>query len=399
MTSIKHYFSFTSFLLLLFGLQACSNPERLVDRGRYDQAIDITVRKLSRKSRKKAKLVLALEEAVQKANERNLRSIEYLKREGKPENWETINLHYRHIMARQRKVRPLLPLIDDRGRQANIELVDVSEKEMQSKKKAAEVLYATAQRELERARRGDRFAARKAYEELGRIDQYYRSYRDKDDLRNEARELGMTRILVRMRNQTNLIIPKDFERELLQISVRDLNHDWLDFSLGAEEGARYDYASFVNIVGLEVSPEQLQERSYTDSREIEDGTEPVLDSEGNARRDSLGNTIVQPRMRTITCQVLERRQFKAAAVTANLEIFDEQRREMIKRVPLQTEAVFENFAGRFNGDRRALSPESQQRIGNEIVPFPPDELLIIQAAELLKPMVKDAIISNRNLFR
>lgn len=399
MNYIRHYSLLSLFLVALFFIQACKNPERLVDRGYYDKAIDITVRRLSGKSRKKAHLVRTLERALYKANDRNLSSIEYLKKEGKPENWEAINLHYRHIMARQRQIQPLLPLIDDKGRRADIQLVDVSEKEQQSKKKAAEVLYATAEKLMRRARQDDRFAAREAYDNLRKIEQYYQTYRDKDQLMGEARQLGMTRILVRMRNQTNLIIPEDFQRELLRISVRELNHDWLDFSLGSQDGARYDYASFINIVGLEVSPEQLQERTYTDSKEIEDGTEVVLNSEGSVMRDSSGNEVTQPHFETITCQVVERRQFKAAAVTANLEIFDNQRAEMIKRVPLQTQAVFENYAGRFNGDRRALSAESRSRIGNEILPFPPDEVLIIQAAELLKPMVKSAIIDNRNLFR
>lgn len=399
MIHAKHYSALGLFLVVLLSLQACKNPERLVDRGRYDEAIDIAVRRLGGKSRKKAALVSALERALSKANERNLSSIEYLKKEGKPENWEAINLHYRHIMARQRQIKPLLPLIDDQGRRANIQLVDVGEKEMQSKKKAAEVLYATAERLMKRARQDDRFAAREAYGNLRKIENYYQSYRDKDRLVNEARQLGMTRILVQMRNQTNLIIPEDFQRELLRISVRELNHDWLDFSLGGQENARYDYASFINVVGIDVSPEQLQERTYTDSKEIQDGTEVVRDSRGNISRDSSGNEITQPHYETITCQVIERRQFKAAAVTANLEIFDNRRKEMIKRIPLQTDAVFENYAGRFNGDRRALSPESQSRIGNEMLPFPPDEVLIIQAAELLKPMVKDAIIGNRNLFR
>ena len=58
---------------VLFTLQSCASAEKLVDHGRYDEAIALAQRKLSGKQRKNPKLVRAAEEAFRKVTAREMR--------------------------------------------------------------------------------------------------------------------------------------------------------------------------------------------------------------------------------------------------------------------------------------------------------------------------------------
>ena len=44
----------------------------------------------------------------------------------------------------------------------------------------------------------------------------------------------------------------------------------------------------MRLTNIEVSPEQIKEREYEDTKEIEDGFEYVLDGNGNVAKDSSG---------------------------------------------------------------------------------------------------------------
>ena len=75
-------------------------------------------------------------------------------------------------------------------------------------------------------------------------------------------------------------------RELLRVETAPMNSQWRRFHTRAEADQEYDYRARIEIVHLDVSPEMVREREYTDTKEIEDGWEYVLDSdlEGNATR-------------------------------------------------------------------------------------------------------------------
>jgi hypothetical protein len=66
---------------------------------------------------------------------------------------------------------------------------------------------------------------------------------------------------------------------------------------------------------------------------------------------------------------------------------------------LAVDAVFENYAATFMGDRRALSAESARRIGTSPLPFPADPAMLFQAAEMMKPTVKQHILDYRGLLQ
>ncbi|MEK7256629.1 MAG: hypothetical protein AAB316_17880, partial [Bacteroidota bacterium] len=60
--------------------------------------------------------------------------------------------------------------------------------------------------------------------------------------------------------------------------------------------------------------------------------------------------------------------------------------------------IFENYAATFDGDKRALTEESKKKIGNRPLPFPTSESLVLQAADLMKPIIKEKIARSRVLI-
>jgi hypothetical protein len=398
MTAPKMKLTVLAFLANILLITSCASPERLVETGNYDQAIELAIRKLAGKKNKKAKYVEALEVAFAEVTQRDMQAAERLKAYGDEANWEKINDIYRRISRRQEAISPLLPLIDKEGIKANFQFVRVDGLERESREKAAAFLYDHALEMIERGRNGDRLAARTAYDDLSKIDKYYRTYRDREELMQTALDLGTSYILVTVENNAPVGLPFGFEEEITRFGVRDLDSKWRVYHTREDRRIDYDYEAVMRLTNIQLSPEIVRERQYEDTREIEDGFEYVLDKNGNVAKDSLGNDIKVPRKLLVKARILEVYQSKAANISGRLELIDLHTNSLVDSQPLGVEAVFENYASTFQGDERALSKESRSRIGNRPLPFPTDADLILTAAEQMKPVVKDKIANTRKMI-
>ena len=382
---------------VLFTLQSCVSAEKLVDSGRYDDAIALAQRKLSGKQRKNPKLVQAAEEAFRKVTAREMREIDRLKNSNDEGKWGRINAIPRRIRDRQEALQPLLPLTDKNGYTAQFRFVQVDGLEQESREKAAAFHYAEAGKLLQLARQGDKDAARTAYRELEETQRYFQRYENSNALKAEAHQLGITHILVSVQNNAPVVTPAEFDRYLTSINVDELNNFWQHYHIRETRRNNYDYEIKLRITDIVISPEVVREREYVDSRNIQDGFEYVLDERGNVAKDSLGNDITVPREVTIEAWVLETLQQKEAIVEGLVELRNLETGRLIRTAPLTANAMFENYASTFRGDKRALSTETRRRIGNSPVPFPSNEILILQAAEQLKPVLLDRILDCNRL--
>lgn len=390
--------SIFTFLVAAMLLTSCASADKLVETGNYDQAIELAIRKLAGKKNKKVKYVQALEVAFAQATERDMRSADRLKAHGQNANWEKINDIYRRISRRQHAISPLLPLIDKEGIKAGFQFVRVEGLEKESREKAAAAIYDRAQGLLDLGRNGDRRAARSAYAELSKISKYYRTYRDRDFLMSVAEELGTTHILVSVENRAPVILPLGFEAEVTRFGVRDLDSKWTVYHNRKDANVDYDYQAIMRLTDIQLSPEIVKERQYEDAKEIEDGFDYVLDVNGNVAKDTLGNDIKVPRKILVRANVLEVYQSKVATIAGRVDLIDLDTKELIDTQSVGVDAVFENYASTFRGDERALSKDTRRRIGNQPLPFPTDEAMILTAAEQMKPVVKDKISRTRKLI-
>lgn len=374
---------------------SCKSPRKTLETGNYDSAIDQAVKQLRGDKRKNPETVRTLEIAFQKATQQDMREAGSLKNRGIASDWPRIVRIYERIERRQDQVEPLLPLEAKDGYRANFKFVKTPELLAESREKAAKFFYDNGQRMLrEAATDNDVLKAREAHAELERIRQYFDTYRDIDRLQEEAHQLGTTRATFRFRNGSNAVLPRDFERELLRSGTADLNSFWREYHAKPVAGVDYDYEIVMNLTGIEVTPEIVKEREYTDSKEIKDGFDYVLDENGNVAKDTSGNDIKVDRFINVYADVIEVLQNKNARLSGRLEYFDARTGNLLVSEPLAAEAIFENYASTFQGDRRALSKETKQRLGNEPRPFPTDEELLLQAAQQLKPVIKRLVRNN-----
>ncbi|MBN8678177.1 MAG: hypothetical protein J0M29_08125 [Chitinophagales bacterium] len=390
---------FAPLLLVAFLLSSCHTAQKYVESGDYDSAIDLCIRKLKGKPKKKEEYVKGLELAFRKAQARDLNTVEQLKAENRPELWDRIHDIHLKIRDRQNKVSPLTPLVAKNGYRAQFQMVDIASMERDSREKAADYLYTSAENLLKNAEKGDKLAARKAHGMLQDLQRrFYPNYREKDKLLAKARDLGTSYVLVEVKNLSNKVLPKQFAERLLNIDKSGLDSEWRDFSFVEEKGLYYDYRAVLKIRDIDISPERVQERAYIDEKKIQDGWDYVLDKKGNVMKDSLGNDIKTPRMVIIRADVLEVFQSKAARIAGSIEIRDHDGKNLLETCEVSTEVRFENYASTFRGDERALTPDSKARIGNRPLPFPKDEDMLSQAADRLKPEVKDELRSSRSIL-
>lgn len=387
------YLNYLLIAALAISVTACRSVKGLEESGDYDRAINLAVRKLKGKSKKSPKIVAALESAFNKAQDRDMRSINSLREEGRSENWERILRIANGISSRQAKVEPMLPLIDKDGYQASFNFVRAEEIQSESREKTAAYLYDRAVRLMEESEKtGDKRLDRNAYTELNKITDFYRNYRDVELLKREALFLGTNYYMLEVTNNSNAVLPEQFNDRLTRMSTEDFNTSWREFHLEDQGGINYDYLVRVKIRDILISPETVKERQYDESKEIEDGFEYVLDSKGNVMKDSLGNDIKVPKKSFIKATVLEVYQHKAALVNGDLEIIDLRNNSVLKSETITTESIFDHYAASFiSGDKRALSDQSKQRLGRSPVPFPTDGAMLIDAADLLQPILRQKL--------
>jgi len=215
----------------------------------------------------------------------------------------------------------------------------------------------------------------------------------------KALELGTNKVLFKMVNDTRVPLPPDFERELSKISLHELNKDWLIYHTKKRGNTFYDYNIIVNMKLIDVGPELVKEVQYKEEKEIEDGWEYVLDQNGNVVKDSLGNDVKVPKYTLLVCFVTETQQTKVARISGTVDFYNSRENQMIRTFPVTTDAIFENFSARANGDLRALTPETRAKLKNNVLPFPNDFALLLQAGRTLHPLVKDIIWDNNGLLK
>jgi len=132
---------------------------------------------------------------------------------------------------------------------------------------------------------------------------------------------------------------------------------------------------------------------YLRKKEIIDGWEYQLDSDGNVAKDSLGNDIKIDKIVEVKCRFFEFEQFKSSQVIAEVAYIDLKSNLLIETFPIESGFVFENFYARIRGDKRALNAEDRKILRNSRVPFPSNEQMVYDTGEDLKLKLKDIINS------
>jgi len=374
---------------------ACKSPDVYLREGNYDVAITKAVKKLKKKN--KEAYVIVLEKALAKANQRDLDRISFLKKEGTPEGWVEIANRYNSIEYRQNKIKPLIPLeVPSEARSARFNFINAVEERIQAKQKAADFLYADA---IQLLKTNDRMNARKAYANLTQVKSYFNSFKDTDAQLVRAKELGTNKVLFRMLNGSGNPLPPQFERDLTKISLSNLNKQWLVYHTTRRKDVFYDYDIIANMKVIAVSDPIKEQKAYNVKKEVQDGWEYVLDRNGNVTKDTAGNDVKLPKYKTVVTLVKENSQRKTARISGSVDFFDNRSKQLIKTLPVTSDAVFENFYATAEGDIKILDEATKKKLQGKFLPFPQDFNLLMQCGQTIRPMIKNIINQNSGIIK
>ncbi|PLX14567.1 MAG: hypothetical protein C0598_00940 [Marinilabiliales bacterium] len=389
MKIIRLYFATVIFLITV--LSSCTSSSKHLERGNYDKAISKSVSKLL-KNPDKLNEIRNLKKAYALANKKDVDRIKQLQLSGQPDIYDDLVSYYSGMMRRQESVERLP---DEILAKLKFEHVDYNNQIVEAKKKAAEYFYARGSQLLET---NDKINARKAYSDFMKVKKYFPAYYQIDDKIRQAEAVGINNVIFYLSNESRTALPKDFENEILKISLKTLNKQWLNFDTREWGDLFYDYSIYLTLKEIVVSPELVKEVHYTEVKTIQDGFDYVLDENGNVKKDTSGNDIKVPRYKEISCDIIETRMNKSSRVGGSLDFYDNRGGQLIKTMPVISEFVFESYTAAARGNLDALKEETRKKVGMKPLPFPTDLQIIFDTNEDLKERVKRIISSNRNIL-
>ena len=383
------------FLLITVLLaSACGSSKKSLERGDYDSAIMQAVKKL-RKDPGDDKQIAILERSYKIVNEEDNERIRFLKMEGKQENWDEIYLINKNMADRQTLVRSVTPLHKN-GRTIDFPFVDYLPEMVAAKRKSADFYYAHGN---ELMKSGLKDSYRQAFYEFVRAKEYVGDYEGIDNKIQEAKYLGMSRVMVTFQNKSLSQYPREFEEGILALDLPRLNNEWVEYHTENLDGkTEYDY--FVNILirNIAVSPDQTLQRDSVIKRDVEDGFNYQLDNRGNVMKDSLGNDIKTKKYKTLQCALIETVQTKICRIEGDVELLQLNPSKAIRKEPIGAETGFEHVSARALGDTGALNATQLAKTRVKPLPFPSDAEMIIRCTDILKKAIDDAMQSNKRFI-
>ncbi|CAL2103303.1 hypothetical protein [Tenacibaculum sp. 190130A14a] len=384
--------------LVIMSCSSVKSTQKAINTGDYEKAISLSVENLSKNKTKEKNqpYIVMLEEAFAKATERDEARISFLQKENNPANLKTIYNLFQDLKYRQERIKPLLPLKLLSGRYAEFDFVNYDDAIIKAKDDYISYLYDNGRAIYEGGKR-NKMNYRRAYQELSNLDRIAPNYKDVRNLLEESHVKGTDFVFVSVYNETNQIIPRRLERDLLAIDTYGLNDFWTVYHSQRVREVKYDFDLELNFRRIEVSPEQIREKEIIKERKIKDGYKYLLDDKGNFVKDSLGKKIKVDKFITARCKLYRFTQFKSSRVVGVVKYIDNNSKQLIEQFPLDSEFVFEHSYANYDGDKRALEESFLDLIRIERARFPSNEQMVYDTGADLKEKLKHII--TRNKFR
>jgi hypothetical protein len=381
------------FILIIIA-SGCGSSKKQLQKGNYDAAIEKAVKQL-RKNPGDADQTGILIQAYKISNEQNNERIRFLKMEGRPDSWDEIYLEYKALNDRQSLVRTVTPL-NMNGKSVDLPYVDYLTDMVAAKRKAADFYYSHGS---ELMKNGLKESYRQAFAEFLRAKQYVGDYEGIDNKIQDAKYLGMSRVLVSIRNKSFIKFPREFEQDLLALDLPSINTDWVEYYIqDPNRNTQFDYYIDVNIKNVFVGPDQNAQRDSVIKRTIDDGFTYSLDNKGNVRKDSLGNDIKLKKYKTIQCALIETVQSKTCHIDGDIDVIQVNPEKLVKKDPVGAQSNFEHISSRAVGDIQALNPTQLERTKSGPVHFPNDMEMVFRCSESLKRAIRGTIQNDRRFI-
>ena len=380
---------------------SCKNIEKMVEQGKYDEAIEYAAKKLHGEKDKKTKYVEALETAYHKVTDKDMDKVKFLAASGHANRYDRMYDLFLKMDKRQNSIKPFLPLISEDGYVAHFKFVRTNEKLNEVATLAAEEHYQSALSALaEYDKFGEKSVARNAYQYLENIDRYRANYKDSKELRREARSKGTTRVAVSVKTGTFVYAGDISKYVLTNFDVQRLNSFWTVYDESRNFNSAADYHVIVKVEDIVLGTERERVDHFHEKAIIEVGVENWVGENGKVKVDSSGNILTIPVNKEVFATVTDVKREKSAQMYSEIIIRDEKKNRVKRNIPVTVDEIFDDYMCTFTGDKRALPENSIKRLDTHLAPFPHD----IEMVENMSYQLRDAVYSKiehemRNIIR
>lgn len=387
----KKNISHLIYAILLGCLISCGSTkkaETYLNTGNFDKTIEIAINKLKYKKQKKSnqKYIIVLEDAYKKANQKDLADINFMKKENNKENLKRIYHKYVMLDKRQQNVGALLPLyINEENRQAIFQTANYADEIIHYKRLLSDYLY---EKTLPLLESQNKYDFREAYRNLDYIQYINPGYKDVRNLKAIAHINGIDYVYLQLKNDTDQVIPKKLEEDVLNISTYGLNDIWTEYHNKKLPEIKYDYNVMLIFKDIKISPEQITEKQVIKEKEIRVKDVYKLDRNGNKVKDANGDYVKLAVKKNIRCELYQFTQFKSSVISGEVKVFENYSQQQIESIPISSNFVFEHIYANFKGDKRALSDDLLALTSIVRTEFPSNEQMIYDTGEDLKNKMK-----------
>ena len=375
------------FLSICFSCSPVKKINENVISGEFDRAINKTIEELkkTKNKKKKGQYELILKDVFSRSVIKSQNKISSLKKDKNPEFYYEIYLEYQKLIDRQIKLMNM----SSNSLKFNFKNYDNDHIEFR---------YKTSNYYMELSKslisKDDRLDYRNAYEYLIIIESINPNYLETRTLINLCLSRGKDHILLNVLNESNSVIYKELQKDILNINGYDLNSKWKSFHTAKDNYlGKTDYYIDLAFKAFIISPERILEKENTKKKNIKDGYTYQLDNNGNVMSDSLGNDIKIDKIVEISAKTKEFSQSKSAKVIAEVRYYD-NKNNLIEKFPLESEFWFRNIFLEFTGDKRVLSKKDKRLLKGRFLPFPPDDILLFNNSENIKQKLKNIIYNS-----
>lgn len=362
-------------------LLLAQSPQKLIDKGEYDKAIEESVNRLLKGRGDKADWYATLNTAYVLADEADNTRILELKSTKMPEIWYEVFTLYLGMQKRLHTITPVSQQL--RKDNVNIQFRDYKEDLKVARQNAINFQYAYANSLLKTGKQQD---ALMAYPELLKITRMVQEYKDTEQLMRQALGAGYKLALIEVTNSSDAALSPGFLSKIENIPLSGRERSFLDYVTKPEKGVNYPLILSVDISRFDVSPGTVNEREYTTSHKEPESLE-------GAYKDETKKVADKKHPDYNKCKIKEIYQVKTAVMEAELQYIDGHSGDVLFVVPIVAQNVFENKTATASGDMFACPPEVYEILNKPKKEFPKNADMIFELRKefmfLLKGIVWD----------
>ncbi len=349
----------------------------------FNQSIEAYVKNPSTKNAEKYMPIIY--EAYKKGQEADEARIKELQNIDNPHKYGELYSLLTNLQARQNDIKGINEIVVN-GIKYNFKIKDYTKAYTTVKNKYANYLYQEGINWLNSANKDD---AKTAFNTFKLLQNVSPNYKDTQQLMSEAKKKGTYKILIQLFNDTEVIIPKRLEQDLLNFSSYGLDTEWTEFYTGTVNPS-YDYVIQLSFQSIQISPEQEKVEVFNFEKSVIDGKKELV-VDGKVVKDSDGKPVLVDRLINVKCKFEEYKQQKEAKIIARYYVVDNQTGKPQESKTLASSYLFANAYGRYFGDLRALNSDYKRLSAAKPLPFPSNEQMIFDAGNDLKLKFKSEI--------